>query len=147
MPSFKLIIGFLIIFVITKTTTERFYYTKNQRLANLLLLIVGFIILYFGYEWRNEKYSFILGVWPNFLTGIFYPSLLVVSRFRVKNFLKNEKLSWIIFTVLIWSVYELMLIFDGRSFDINDIIATLIGSILSVPLLFSSTIFTQKKCT
>ena len=144
MPDLNLTIGFLIIFGITKITTKRFHYTKKQRIINFFILIAGFIILYIGYKYRNENYSFILGVLPNFLTGLFYPSLIVMSGFRVKNFLKNEEYSWIIFTVFIWTLYEFMLIFDGRFFDIYDIFATLIGSALSVPILLMLTSFTDK---
>jgi len=143
MPGFNLIIGFLIILGVTKITTERFLYTKKQRITNFFILIAGFIILYIGYKCRVENNSFILGVLPNFLTGLFYPSLIVMSGFRVKNFLKKEEYSWIIFTLFIWTLYEFMLIFDGRFFDIFDIIATLIGSVISVPILLMLTSFTH----
>ncbi|EAZ79291.1 hypothetical protein [Algoriphagus machipongonensis] len=139
MPGFNLIIGLLIILGVTKITTERFPYTKKQRVTNFFILIAGFIILYFGYKCRVENNGFILGVLPNFLTGLFYPSLIVMSGFRVKNFLKKEEYSWIIFTLFIWTLYEFMLIFDGRFFDIFDIIATLIGSVISVPILLMLT--------
>ena len=143
MPGFNLIIGLLIILGVTKITTERFLYTKKQRITNFFILIAGFIILYIGYKCRVENNSFILGVLPNFLTGLFYPSLIVMSGFRVKNFLKKEEYSWIIFTLFIWTLYEFMLIFDGRFFDIFDIIATLIGSVISVPILLMLTSFTH----
>lgn len=145
MPNYKLIIGFLAIFVITKMTTERYNYTRKQRIINLFMLILGFIILYIIYKYRNENHNLILGVLPNFLTGLFYPSLLVVSKFRVKNILNQEEFSWIFFTVFIWTIYETMLIFAGRQFDLFDIIATLIGAILSVPILLFFTTSKQEE--
>jgi hypothetical protein len=103
-------------------------YVLYTVLAFILILTIKFIVRP-GYSGSSAGVSFILGVAPNFLLGFIFPVALRIFYSKLKV------LYIILISCIAIVLMEFDLYFSGRSFDMYDIIASLLGMLLCIVIL------------
>ncbi len=97
----------------------------------------------------NEIIKQLLGVLPNFLAGIGMSIAIFIynNGYFEKIKLNPEKrmLASVILSILGLTLWEYIQIFSYRPFDINDVIATILGSLLSAVLIYLNIKYNKKQ--
>jgi VanZ family protein len=96
----------------------------------------------------DEMIKQLLGVLPNFLAGIGMSMAIFIynNGYFEKIKLNPEKrmLASVILSILGLTLWEYIQIFAYRPFDINDVIATILGSLLSAVLIYLNINYNKK---
>ncbi len=97
----------------------------------------------------DEIIKQLLGVLPNFLAGIGMSMAIFIynNGYFEKIKLNPEKrmLASVILSILGLTLWEYIQIFAYRPFDINDVIATIVGSLLSAVLIYLNIKYNKKQ--
>ena len=119
-------------------------YPVEIRLLSGLILIIGVIGIYQVQEIRKEHYHFLFGVAPNFLSALILPFGLIAYGKKVNSLENNPFVIWTGFNLGYWVLYEVCLWIDGRNFDFFDMLATLVGAVISGGIAVKITSLTNK---
>lgn len=105
----------------------------KQKKLDLLLIIISILGLFFKFFYREIIYKFnifdfyIADSSPNFFFSMFVPCILVKIKFNSDKPINIKSLTF--FSMLGILMYEIEQNFSNMTFDYNDILATLLGSI------------------
>ena len=135
MSYIALPIWIIVWYFLDKKIGQKTTYSIFSRILSGAYCTLTVIAIYGIQNYRIENYNFWFGVLPSFLAAFALPFCHVAIGRGLKLILINRTITWTISTCILLITYETILWLDGRTFDIYDVFATILGAIVGAFLV------------